>query len=123
MTLCFKTGANVAILEPHSLANGNACECGKHLTLSCMFKNDTFAIAWMNPHDITPIAQCVSHNCAINPEFINLYNISYDKKEGIFNLTIMKLTMKDNGRKFVCSDGTNIDSKMLRVQSKYNFLK
>ncbi|XP_060600930.1 uncharacterized protein LOC132754330 isoform X2 [Ruditapes philippinarum] len=107
---------DVQILEPECLANGKACECGRNLTLSCKLRINTFAIAWMNENDITPIAQCVRNNCAINSGYIHEYTISYDKTEYIFNLTIIKLTMKDNGRKMVCSDGTSTDTKFIRVR-------
>ncbi|XP_060603252.1 uncharacterized protein LOC132756250, partial [Ruditapes philippinarum] len=108
--------SNVDILEPDSLAYGKTCECGRDLTLSCKFKNKTFAIAWMNQNDISAIAQCIRNKCDINPKYIDQYKISYDETNHIFNLTIIKLTMKDNGRKLVCSDGTNTDSQLIRVK-------
>ncbi|XP_060600934.1 uncharacterized protein LOC132754331 isoform X2 [Ruditapes philippinarum] len=109
-------GSNVDILVPDSLAYGKTCECGRDLTLSCKFKNKTFALAWMNLNDISPIAQCVRNECDINPKYIDQYKISYDETNHNFNLTIIKLTMKDTGRKLVCSDGTNTDSMIIRVR-------
>ncbi|XP_060555842.1 uncharacterized protein LOC132716561 [Ruditapes philippinarum] len=112
-------GSNVNILVPDSPAYGKTCECGRDLTLPCKFKNKTFAIAWMNLNDISPIAQCVRRKCDINPKYIDQYNISYDETNHIFNLTIIKVTMKDNGRKLVCSDGTNTDSQFITVKGKH----
>ncbi|XP_060603253.1 uncharacterized protein LOC132756251 [Ruditapes philippinarum] len=116
LLICPVFGSNVDILVPDSLANENSCECGRDLTLPCKFKNKTFAIAWMNLNDISPIAQCVRNRCDINPKYIDQYNISYDETNHIFNLTIIKLTLKDNGRKLVCSDGTSTDSQLIRVK-------
>jgi hypothetical protein len=116
------SGSNVYIFVPDSLANEHTNECGRDLTLPCKFKNKTFAIAWMNQNDISPIAQCVQNKCDINPKYIEQYTLSYDERNHIFNLTIIKLTMKDNGRKLVCSDGTNTDSMIIRVRGKNSLL-
>jgi hypothetical protein len=113
---CLNSGSNVKILVPGSLATGKTCECGRDLTLSCQFKKKTYAIAWRNTNDISPIARCIRNECDINPKYIDQYKISYDETNHIFNLTIIKLTMKDNGRKLVCSDGTSTDSQLIRVK-------
>jgi hypothetical protein len=117
---CLNSGSNVKILVPHSLANENTFECGRDLTLPCKFKNKTIGIAWKNPSEISPIAKCILDQCDINPKYINQYNISYDETNHIFNLTIIKLTMKDNGRKLVCSDGTSTDSQLISVKGEHN---
>ncbi|XP_060555843.1 uncharacterized protein LOC132716562 [Ruditapes philippinarum] len=116
--ICPVFASNVDTLVPDSLANENACECGRDLTLSCKFKKKTFAIAWKNPHETVQIAKCLRNGteCDINPKYIDQYNISYDETNHIFSLTIIKVTMKDDGRKLVCSDGTNTDSKIIRVK-------
>ncbi|XP_060580684.1 uncharacterized protein LOC132737407 isoform X2 [Ruditapes philippinarum] len=109
------TDANVVIQKPDSSSNEHACSCGRSLTLTCMFEEHKFAVAWMNANDITPIAQCVQRSCDLNPVYLGQYTFSFDVDRNVFNLTIIKVTKKDNGRKLVCSDGSNIDSIILRV--------
>ncbi|XP_060604687.1 uncharacterized protein LOC132757425 isoform X2 [Ruditapes philippinarum] len=70
----------------------------------------------MNQNDISAIAQCIRNKCDINPKYNGQYKISYDETNHIFNLTIINITMKDNGRKLVCSDGTSTDSQLIRVK-------
>ncbi|XP_060580868.1 uncharacterized protein LOC132737581 isoform X2 [Ruditapes philippinarum] len=108
-------GANVVIQKTDSSGNEHACSCGRSLTLTCTLEEQKFAVAWMNANDITPIAQCVKQSCKLNPAYLGQYTFSSDADRNIFNLTIIKVTKKDDGRKLVCSDGSNIDSIILRV--------
>jgi hypothetical protein len=72
----------------------------------------------MNSNDITAISRCilVLNICDINPAYDGQYSISSDIPQGIFNLTIINVTAKDNGRKLVCSDGSHTDSITIRVR-------
>jgi hypothetical protein len=72
----------------------------------------------MNSNDITGIGRCilVSNLCDINPAYDGQYSISSDITKGIFNLTIINATAKDNKRKLVCSDGSHTDSITIRVR-------
>jgi hypothetical protein len=117
LTLCvFLSDPAVFIHKTGSLGDKIEAECGKNLTLSCMFRKNTFAIVWKNPDDISPIAQCIQNDCNLNPSFVGLYDIAFDKTRCVFNLTIIKATKKDNGRKLVCSDGSHSDFQILRVR-------
>ncbi|XP_060581947.1 uncharacterized protein LOC132738461 [Ruditapes philippinarum] len=109
-------GPDVVIQKAGTLADVTPSECGRSLTLSCIFKKDTFAIVWKNRNDKIAIAQCLQNVCDINPELEGQYNISFDSKQCIFNLTIIKVTMKDNGRNLVCSDGSHSDSYNITVR-------
>lgn len=86
------------------------------MTLTCKFKKNTPVIVWKNENNITPIAQCTRNVCKLNPVYVGLYTISFDMTQHIFNLTLIKVTMKDNGRKLVCSDGSHTDSRIIRVR-------
>jgi hypothetical protein len=110
------------IQKPDSSSNELACSCGRSLTLTCTLEEHKFAVAWMNANNITSIAQCVQQSCNLNPVYLGQYTFSSDVDRNIFNLTIIKVSMKDNGRKLVCSDGSNIGSQILKVTSKYSFL-
>ncbi|XP_060557245.1 uncharacterized protein LOC132717713 [Ruditapes philippinarum] len=109
-------GPDVVIQRADTLAYETPSECGRNLTLTCISKKDTFAIVWKNGNDNIKIAECVQNVCSINPDFERQYNISFDSARCIFNLTIMKVAMKDNGRNLVCSDGSHSDSYNITVK-------
>jgi hypothetical protein len=111
------------IQKPDSSGNEQACTCGRSLTLTCTLEEQKLSVAWMNANDITAIAQCVKRSCDLNPVYLGQYTFSFDVDRNVFNLTIIKVTNKDNGRKLVCSDGSNIDSVILSVKGKYKTKK
>lgn len=111
--------ADVVILNTSGIANQAVSECGRSLTLTCKFKRNTAAIVWKNANDISPIAKCIKYFCTINPAYHGQYNISFDTTRCMFNLTVMQVTMEDNGRILVCSDGSHTDSKIIVVRD-YN---
>ncbi|XP_060580961.1 uncharacterized protein LOC132737645 [Ruditapes philippinarum] len=108
------TGANIFIKKADNRTNEITFECGKNVTLTCMFKN-SFGVEWMNEKNETGIAWCVQNKCTLTPVYVGQYSISSDMLRKIFNLTILKVTMKDDGRRLVCSDGSYTDSVILRV--------
>lgn len=106
--------ADVVILNT---TNQAFCECGQILLLSCKCTEKAATTVWKNANDILPIAICRNNFCTMNPSYDDRqYNISFDKNRCIFNLTVLKVTMKDNGRKLVCSDGSHTDSKIISVR-------
>ncbi|XP_060595357.1 uncharacterized protein LOC132749563, partial [Ruditapes philippinarum] len=114
-------GANVAIQRKDNRAD-ESCECGKSITISCTFKKNTFAIEWMDAIDNKPIARCLKQVCSLNPKYVEQYNISFDMEQGYFDLTVQKVTMELNGRKFVCSDGSNTASYNMSVKDYEPYL-
>ncbi|XP_060554110.1 uncharacterized protein LOC132715152, partial [Ruditapes philippinarum] len=109
------TGLGVSIQTTSSLDGEESYECGRNITLSCMFKKNTSVIVWGKANSILRIARCDKTTCTLNPAYIGLYSISFDMTQGIFNLTIIKVTAEENGTKLICSDGSHSDSYILRV--------
>jgi hypothetical protein len=89
-------------------------ECGRNVTLTCNFKKSTFAISWIHATDVIPIAKCIQHECFLTPAYEGQYAFTYDI-QGIFNLTVIEITKEDNGRKLICSDGSDSDSEVIKV--------
>jgi hypothetical protein len=89
-------------------------ECGRNVTLTCNFNKCIFAILWKYATDVIPIAKCIQHECFLTPAYKGHYTFTYDK-QGIFNLTVIEITKEDNGRKLVCSDGSDSDSEVIKV--------
>jgi hypothetical protein len=110
----------VVILNTGGITNQAVSECGQSLTLTCTFRKNTSAIVWKNAKEFSSIAMCIHNDCDINDEYVGQYRISFDKTLCIFNLTVINVTMKDNGRKLVCSDGSRTDSKIIAVRG-YNY--
>lgn len=121
LTSFMLTGANIAIQRKDNRAD-ETCECGKSMTLSCIFKKNTFAVEWMEANDIKPIAKCLKQVCSLNPDYVEKYNISFDMEQGYFDLTVQKVTMELNGRKLVCSDGSHTASYNMSVKDYEPFL-
>ncbi|XP_060589100.1 uncharacterized protein LOC132744412 [Ruditapes philippinarum] len=109
------TGADVFILQT---ARQTVSECGRNLTLACKFKPDTFCIVWKNANDMATIAECKQKWCKLNPIYAGKYRISFDLNQCILNLTMIKATIEDNGRKLVCSDGSHIASKIVNIRDR-----
>lgn len=108
--------ADVVILNTSEIAQQAVFECGRSLTLTCKFTKNTFAIVWKNAYDISSIATCIQNECAVDPMYDGQYIISFDKTSRIFNLTLIMVTMKDNGRRLVCSDGSHTDYTIIAVR-------
>jgi hypothetical protein len=119
---CFNSGADVAILQTSSTDDWNPHECGKSLTLDCVFTRKAVSVVWMNGNNRTRIAICSQNNCSLNPQYTDKYDISFDMRWCIFSLTIRMVTKKDDGRKIICTDGTNNDYYIINVRSKNNFI-
>lgn len=107
---------DAAVQKPYILAPEKPCECGKNLTLTCVFERGTFAIEWLNSYDATLIAHCVQNVCELNPKYYGQYDISADLQLYVFNLTIKNVTKEDDSRKLMCSDGIQSDSKSIKVR-------
>ncbi|XP_060577803.1 uncharacterized protein LOC132734934 [Ruditapes philippinarum] len=118
LTLCalihFTSGGNISIQKPGNQTGETPYECGRNVTLTCKFKKNTFAIVWMKATDIIPIAKCTQNNCVLTPEYNGQYTFTYDI-QGILNLTIIEITKEDNGRKLICSDGSDSDYEVIKV--------
>ncbi|XP_060573199.1 uncharacterized protein LOC132731101 isoform X2 [Ruditapes philippinarum] len=118
LTICAKinltTGGNISIQKPGNQTGEKPYECGRNVTLTCKFKKNTFAIVWMKATDIKPIAKCTQNNCFLTSENNGQYTFTYDI-QGIFNLTVIEITKKDNGRKLICSDGSDSDYEVIQV--------
>ncbi|XP_060589108.1 uncharacterized protein LOC132744419 [Ruditapes philippinarum] len=121
LTSFMLTGANIAIQRKDNGAD-ETCECGKNITLSCIFKKNTFAIEWMKANDIKPIAKCIQEDCILNPDYVEQYSISFDMAQGYFDLTVLKVTMELNGQMLVCSDGSNTVSYNMNVRDYEPYL-
>ncbi|XP_060585154.1 uncharacterized protein LOC132741086 [Ruditapes philippinarum] len=106
-------GANIFIKKTDNQTDEITFECGENKTLTCMFKKNK-TIEWMNKNNSRAIAMCVLNTCTLNPDYGGQYSISADMQRNIFNLTILKITRKDDGRRLVCSDGSHTDSVLLR---------
>lgn len=107
------TDENVAIENADSL---NPCECGRNLTLTCKLKKNMFAVEWLNKNDTTPIAQSVDSSCDLNSDYIGHFKFTCDIRQAIYNLTILDVTMTDNRKTLICSDGSDSDTKVLTVK-------
>jgi hypothetical protein len=68
----------------------------------------------MNANDVIPIVKCTRNKCVLNPDYDGQYTFSYDI-QGIFNLTVIKITKKHNGKKLICSDGSDSDYEVIEV--------
>jgi hypothetical protein len=108
------SGGNISIQKPGNQTGEMPYECGRNVTLTCTFKKNTFAILWMYANNVTPIVKCTRNKCALTPDYEGQYTFTYDR-HGIFNLTVIDMTKEDNGKKFICSDGSDIDSEVIKV--------
>lgn len=114
--VCRTNAHNVdANVEIQKHGNDRTCTCGKNLTITCKLKEHRLAMAWMNGNSIISIAECVESSCNLNPAFNGQYAFSYNIEQGIYNLTVIKVTKKDNGKRLVCSDGSHTDFLVLKV--------
>ncbi|XP_060573098.1 uncharacterized protein LOC132731017 isoform X2 [Ruditapes philippinarum] len=111
------SGGNISIQKHDNKTGELSYECGRNATLTCNFKKSTFAISWMNATDVIPIVKC-THNsqnkCFLTPDYEGQYRFTYDI-QGSFNLTVIKITKEDNGRKLICSDGSDSDYEVIKV--------
>ncbi|XP_060573102.1 uncharacterized protein LOC132731019 [Ruditapes philippinarum] len=118
LTICARlnltTGGHISIQKPGKQTGEMSYECGRNVTLTCNFKKCTFAILWMCATDVIPIAKCIQHKCFLTPAYKGQYAFTYDI-QGIFNLTVIEITKEDNGRKLICSDGSDSDSEVIKV--------
>ncbi|XP_060565917.1 uncharacterized protein LOC132724948 isoform X1 [Ruditapes philippinarum] len=118
LTICARlnltTGGNISIQKLGNQTGEMSYECGRNVTLTCNFKKRRFAISWMNAIDVIPIVKCSQNNCFLTPDYEGQYRFTYDR-QGIFNLTVIQITKEDNGRKLICSDGTDSDSEIIKV--------
>ncbi|XP_060584584.1 uncharacterized protein LOC132740660, partial [Ruditapes philippinarum] len=112
--LNFTTGGNISIQKPGNETGEMSYECGRNVTLTCNFKKSRFAISWMNATDVIPIVKCTQNKCFLTPVYEGQYSFIYDR-HGIFNLTVTEITKEDNGRKLICSDGSDSDSEIIKV--------
>lgn len=107
-----RTDANVVIQRPETAYD----ECGRSLTLTCKLQKNAFSVSWLTGNKGITIARCVRNNCSKNPKYFGQYNFTFHLKLGVFNLTIVKVTTNDNGRVFVCSDGSNVASRVIKLR-------
>jgi hypothetical protein len=110
-----KTGANVMIQREEK----EYAECGRSLTLTCKIQKYVFAMSWLTGKDQIKIARCVENTCDQNPNYFGQYNFTFDVERGVFNLTIVKVTKDDNGRILVCSDGSDVDTRVIKISGKF----
>lgn len=116
LSVHFSAFIDAAVQKPYIVAPEKPCECGKSLTLTCVFERGTFAIEWLNSYDATLIAHCVQNVCELNPKYYGQYDISVDLPRCVFNLTVTNVTMEDDSRRLMCSDGSQSDSKIIKVR-------
>lgn len=115
LILVCRTNAHNANVEIQKHGDERTYTCGKNLTITCKLKEHRLAMAWMDGNSIISIAECVERSCNLNPAFNGQYTFSYNIEEGIYNLTVIKVTKKDNGKRLVCSDGSHTDFLVLKV--------
>jgi hypothetical protein len=111
-------GLGVIIKTTDGLDDKEPYACGRNITLSCMFKENSFAVAWRKSNENTPIAKCIQNACDLNSDYVGIYSISFDIDHGIFNLSMLKVNAEENGTKLVCSDGSQSDSFIIKVDGK-----
>ncbi|XP_060605153.1 uncharacterized protein LOC132757784 [Ruditapes philippinarum] len=115
VTMSTDTGVGVQITK--SFMNEKPYECNRNLTVTCKFKTNRTVVVWRMSNDRRKIAECslLQHKCSLNDDYIGQYDYSADLTGGIFNLTIIHMTMQYNRRKLVCSDGSSSDSHVIKV--------
>ncbi|XP_060591954.1 uncharacterized protein LOC132746726 [Ruditapes philippinarum] len=106
MVICYVSlsDAEITITAVDAIdANGNL-KCGSQVTLMCKIQPYNGTMVWKA--DNASMMSCTSGACQTIPPYHPNYGFSFERENGIFNITIHPVKFEENGRLFECNDGS-----------------
>ena len=112
------TGADVTITTVGDIETDGSLKCGSTVTLMCKIDLYNGTMAWKV--DDSTIMSCTSGSCKTVPPYHPNYHFSFERVNGIFNISIDPFTFKENGRLFECSDGSLGELLTISVKGEFS---